>query len=598
MHEAYPTYAPSSVDSLEPRRLMSRAGPLGSPPPDPSFGQSGVVSVATGPRGSAGSVAVQPDQKILVAGSTSGLAVARYNADGTPDLSFTGSGDGVARTIIPVNPQFPTPLAVAPDGDIIVAATDSIDGTPDDGGLLLARFNSDGRPDVLFGQSGMLRADLTRLDDVPTHVLFQPDGKLLVALVVRTATDRPQGFFQVTRFNVDGSVDTTFGDQGSVTELLPDAYYGSSPFGLAMQPAGGIVVGVRVLGFDNPHRSYVFRYDVTGRRDSAFAPEPVPAAAVDLAVTPDGAIRVAAESTSLVDPLPDGPLVFAFAADGGTDQRFGNNGVARTDFGGIASHPRSLAVAPDGRVIVAGLAKPAADNDSFVAAVASFTPDGRVERRFGRRGAVLSHFGVGQEMEAIDVAADAQGRVLALARGMEGEVRHVLARYPTVAADGGDAPAPNFARLRRGTLTVRGTPGSDTITVRFRSIPEPFSGGLARHFTEVLLNEISLWFPHDAYSRVVVHGGTGDDAINTRWASGLRVTTLGGPGNDRIETGPRTDRVIAGPGNDVIFSVGDSIDVLLGGPGRDTVERDTYVSFGRGMRGADFVRGVETVLPE
>src|SRR5262249_53355575 len=119
---------------------------------DPSFGDGGVVTTAVGSNDSANAVAVQADGKIVVAGTTTATTadflVARYNADGTPDTSFVagvgyvaidfGSADGAVG------------VAVQPDGKIVVAGTTS----PSVRLFALAPLDAGGALDTTFGVGG------------------------------------------------------------------------------------------------------------------------------------------------------------------------------------------------------------------------------------------------------------------------------------------------------------------------------------------------------------------------------------------------------------------------------------------------------------
>ena len=106
-----------AFEQLEDRRLLA-AGDL-----DPTFGSGGF---ATAPGLLALNMALQPDGKIVVAGITSqvplvtDLALARYNADGSPDSSF--SGDGIVVTTFHVV-DFACPIALQTDGKILVGTT-------------------------------------------------------------------------------------------------------------------------------------------------------------------------------------------------------------------------------------------------------------------------------------------------------------------------------------------------------------------------------------------------------------------------------------------------------------------------------------------
>src|SRR6476660_5350334 len=81
------------IETLEGRTLYSSGGL------DPSFGSGELTSLPLAPAIAVTSqaVAVQTDGKVVVAGinAQNHLAVARYNADGTPDTTFGSTGSGL-----------------------------------------------------------------------------------------------------------------------------------------------------------------------------------------------------------------------------------------------------------------------------------------------------------------------------------------------------------------------------------------------------------------------------------------------------------------------------------------------------------------------
>src|SRR5450432_3969763 len=118
-------------ESLEPRRLLTTLGTL-----DPSFSRDAQAYAAFGDTASAASVAVQSDGKVLIAGSiqnTHGIhfAVARFNADGSPDKTF-GGGDG----LLTFNPLT---QIVATDAGLSSATSIGVDSN---GKILVAGFSS------------------------------------------------------------------------------------------------------------------------------------------------------------------------------------------------------------------------------------------------------------------------------------------------------------------------------------------------------------------------------------------------------------------------------------------------------------------------
>jgi len=168
---------------------------------DTSFGTGGKVISDFTPNDAAFSVAVQPDQKIVAAGMANvsrgfGFALARYNSDGTLDLSF-GTG-GLETTDFGLLAQgfsnaYAASLAVQPDGGFVAAGRAYFNGGFHSG---LARYTSDGTLDPSFGTGGKVTADFHGPDDSDdfTSVAVQPDGKIVAAVA-------GLGDFTLVRYN-------------------------------------------------------------------------------------------------------------------------------------------------------------------------------------------------------------------------------------------------------------------------------------------------------------------------------------------------------------------------------------------------------------
>jgi uncharacterized delta-60 repeat protein len=90
---------------------------------------------------------------------------------------------------------------------------------------------------------------------------------------------------------------------------------------------------------------------------------------------------------------------------------------------------RSLAVAPDGKLVVAGLSR---KGGRYVWAVARYSSNGRLDRSFGSGGRVLTEFGSGTVNAADAVAAQPDGKVIVAGSGevaRRGHTGFALARY-------------------------------------------------------------------------------------------------------------------------------------------------------------------------
>jgi uncharacterized delta-60 repeat protein len=196
---------------------------------DTTFGTSGLVETAaeTSIQGTNAflDVAVQPDGKIVATGvrgspSTMGLLLARYDADGTPDATFTGSAGANSEHIMG------RAIALQSDGKIVVAGNEVLTSTvlPVDaaryayfsgGRLIVRRYTSAGVPDPTFGTNGTLATRLgmasdTGLSGMAVHVAS--NGAIYVAGILSRG-DTPRGF--LARVTGAGVVDMTFGSAGA-----------------------------------------------------------------------------------------------------------------------------------------------------------------------------------------------------------------------------------------------------------------------------------------------------------------------------------------------------------------------------------------------
>src|SRR5436309_5767240 len=152
------------------------------------------------------------------------FALARYNADGSVDLTF-GSGGRVVTDFGGDDTAFA--LAVQPDGKIVVAGVSNGAGTMD---FALARYESDGTLDATFGSGGRVVTDLggNGGNDEAFALVVQPDGRL-VAAGASTAAGSLDFDFALARYNTDGTLDATFRNSGQVVTDFGPVFVGSDP---------------------------------------------------------------------------------------------------------------------------------------------------------------------------------------------------------------------------------------------------------------------------------------------------------------------------------------------------------------------------------
>ena len=330
-------------------------------------------------------VLVRPDGRIVVAGDASGdFGVARLHPDGSRDTSFDVDG---AATVDFGGQEHTRAAALQPDGKLVVAGTSTLQGNPS----VVARLNPDGRLDPTFDDGG--RFGMVYLTEVRS-VLIQPDGRIVLAgprpnntmgvtrlnpdgdaddttwadadfsmgvdvqaaaldsdgrIVVAGNVDTPQGLqIALARYDANGTLDDTFGTGGKVVYDSGQIDYALD---MVLQPDGKIVVAGAVGSPQSPSMLAV-RFGTDGRLDRSFGT--------------NGRARVEFDGVSIAGASglqPDGKIVLAGTAippydialarlrpDGTLDPSFGTTTV---DFGGEEGG-NAVALQADGKIVVAG----------------------------------------------------------------------------------------------------------------------------------------------------------------------------------------------------------------------------------------------------
>jgi uncharacterized delta-60 repeat protein len=229
---------------------------------DDTFGDAGRVTTnLSSGDDSAADVAIQDDGRIVVAGTVGNgkFALARYGLDGGLDLTF--DGDGLVRTDVATGYDSASALAIDADGSIVVA------GTTGDGMFAIVRFTSDGSLDASFDGDGKVTTDLTTGYDSANGVAIDADGKIVLAGEAGFCCEYT-GRFGLVRYEADGALDATFGDDGEVITNFTRA--DDSARDVAIQ-ANGKIVAVGTSGFDGSSSRFALaRYLPSGILDPAF----------------------------------------------------------------------------------------------------------------------------------------------------------------------------------------------------------------------------------------------------------------------------------------------------------------------------------------
>jgi uncharacterized delta-60 repeat protein len=181
---------------------------------DTTFSGDGKVTTGFSAGDDVGSgIAVQSDDKIVVVGTSdngsgaSQFAVARFNANGSLDNTFSGDGKVTATFFAGI--EVGSGIAVQSDDKIGIVGTS-------DAFFAVGRFNLDGSFDITFSGDGkvLTKFSLTG-DDTGLGIAVQSDDKIVIVGAADDASGALR--FAVARFNNDGSFATTANSFGKVT---------------------------------------------------------------------------------------------------------------------------------------------------------------------------------------------------------------------------------------------------------------------------------------------------------------------------------------------------------------------------------------------
>ena len=381
-----------------------------------------------------------PDGKVVVVGETIDVGlqldflVMRFNADGSLDTTF--DGDGIAVTDLG-GADSARAVAVQPDGKILVGGSSNAGINSKD--FAVVRYNTDGSLDTDsdadpasdFGLVGFVTEDLGGSADTVKALAVEPNGKVVAAGI------GPSGF-GLARFDEFGDLDTSFDDDGI---LGTDFGGASNTSATALLVTGEAIVAAGAAGSDFALARYnrsdgsldsTFDGDGTVRTDFSAGGD----AAEALAIQADGKLVAAGSSNSGGASGVDFALA-RYNPDGTLDGSFDGDGLVTASFSPEAEERAfGVAVQGDGKILAGGSAgtgsyglQPA----SF--ALARFEPNGSLDGSFGTGGKVTSDFG--SSSQAFDLTLMPDGDVVLAGGKFNGPGDVAAARYE---GDGGAVP--------------------------------------------------------------------------------------------------------------------------------------------------------------
>ncbi len=526
------------IESLELRRLLSAGDPL------ENFGIGGLVRVGRGYSAPAPiALAVTRDHKVLVAaangddtrGTPDGVDFYRFNADGSFDHTLAGTGQ--------LATFFDQVRAIRPlrDGQFYAFGYQAAENGETGVTWYLARFNNDGSADAAFGNGGRVKVALDTFSRRARPYSPHISAAGQVTLVTSTyASEAPP---VLARFGADGAIDRSFGQNGTLPLRTSRASL-SSDFRIAddgsIYQSGSVVRDGKV----SSSTRFIRKLRPDGTADTRFGGDGYVSVRADLAFTefvPTGdSLLVVARRL-----IGTRGYLLKYTATGDFDTSFGNGGAVTRETGTYAYG--GVFPQPDGKVILRG------------SPTLRLNPDGTPDPTWS-----------GGTFPSANVAFD--GNVLYSAS--RGEI------YATALTN----DAPSYADLAPdGTLTLRGTPGSDHLSAYQGTVIAGDGSG------EVYVQRESWGRTFSGVRRVLIDAGSGDDNISGH-TSTLPATIAGAAGSDIIRFyGDAPTLIGGGIGDDRINVTGNGY-TIDGGPGIDRIELHGDNNTVTGGSGDDSIR--------
>jgi uncharacterized delta-60 repeat protein len=245
---------------------------------------------------------------------------------GSLDTTFGNSG--MVTTPIGSGNAIATVLGIQSNNMIVAAGYSLLSGT--ENVFALARYNIDGSLDTTFGNSGIVTTPIGSVNAYATALVIQSNGILVAGNSFNSSTNKYD--FALVRYNTDGSLDTGFGNSGIVTISIENGSINDSANALGIQSNGMIVVA----GYSYSGSKYfisLVRYQADGILDTTFGNSGIVTTSIG-----SGSI-IDDRAHALVIQSSDGILVAGSSYDNTSSKydfalvRYNTNGSLDTTFG-------------------------------------------------------------------------------------------------------------------------------------------------------------------------------------------------------------------------------------------------------------------------
>ncbi|MBK8822894.1 MAG: cadherin domain-containing protein [Anaerolineales bacterium] len=388
---------------------------------DTTFGTNGIVTTQfNNLPSSANEVLLQTDGKIIILGTIKlsdgqfKKIIARYNSNGTLDTLFGDNG----KILIEIASFSGSKIALQPDGKLIVGGLSG-------GKFAVVRYNSNGTQDTTFGTNGMGNVRFfSEARQSLADMMIQFDGKIVMVGDHTLGQSNFTDLF-IARFNSNGTPDETFVANGF--NIIDDTYFPNNRYNYGkagfIQPDGKIIILGNMMDNDGKNQLSMARINQDGSLDtSTFGTNGKGTATFAFTNFQSYNMTVQTDGKIIVLAAKDGNVALVRCNSNGTlDTSFGGTGIMTTDFGG-EEQADDLVIQSDGKIIIEGKTSGLYSSDFLLV---RYNRDGSLDTTFGANGKVITDFGSSDDT-ATGIALQPDNKVIIV--GTSGE-NAIMARY-------------------------------------------------------------------------------------------------------------------------------------------------------------------------
>mgnify|MGYP003108978594 FL=1 len=247
----------------------------------------------------------------------------------------------------------------------------------------IVSFAQDGSLDTSFGNNGTVQTDIDGDSDYAIAIAQQADEKLLVA---GRFTIQGQAFPSIARYNVNGTLDTSFGNAG--VAIFGASGYEDEYYDIVLSQNDGKIIAGGPVNLNSNYQYVVNRFLPDGSIDTSFGnngeiivfPENIYKGDVTL-LDDDSFIAVGRIFDSGISKV----ALKKYTSNGMLDTSFGNNGIVITDVGNESNSALKVALAQDDTIVVLANSQ---DNGVSSQVLLRYLPNGVLDTAFGNNGIV------------------------------------------------------------------------------------------------------------------------------------------------------------------------------------------------------------------